>query len=90
MHRLALAVLAALLLLPATAGASTTLTLRGAAVSSLRAQGVKLSAVAPARLRGSKLTLGARSSWRAGCGCAKARARSPCAAGGPRWVRGRR
>lgn len=65
MHRLALAVLAALLLLPATAGASTTLTLRGAAVSSLRAQGVKLSAVAPARLRGSKLTLGARSATRA-------------------------
>jgi hypothetical protein len=57
MPRLLIAVVAALLLLPATAGASTTLTLSGSAVTSLKSQGVKLSAVKPATLKGSKLTL---------------------------------
>lgn len=57
MPRLLVAVLAAVLLLPASAGASTTLTLSGGAVTSLKSQGVKLSAVKPATLKGSKLTL---------------------------------
>jgi hypothetical protein len=57
MPRLLIAVVAALLLLPAAAGASTTLTLSGSAVTSLKAQGVKLSAVKPATLKGSKLVL---------------------------------
>lgn len=60
MPRLLAAVVAALLLLPASAGASTTLTLGGGAVSSLKAQGVKLAAVEPATLKGSKLVLKAR------------------------------
>ena len=60
MPRLLVAVLTALLLLPATAGASTTLTLSGSAVTSLKAQGVKLSAVKPATLKGSKLVLKAK------------------------------
>ncbi|MDA0181536.1 HtaA domain-containing protein [Solirubrobacter phytolaccae] len=61
MPRLLAAVVAALLLLPATAGASTTLTLSGSAVTSLKSQGVKLSAVKPATLKGSKLALKAKS-----------------------------
>lgn len=61
MPRLLVAVVAALLLLPATAGASTTLTLSGSALTSLKSQGVKLSAVKPATLKGSQLTLSATS-----------------------------
>lgn len=61
MPRLLLAVVAALLLLPASAGASTTLTLTGSALTGLKSQGVKLSAVKPATLKGSKLTLKAKS-----------------------------
>lgn len=61
MPRLLVAALAALLLLPATAEAATTLTLSGSALTSLKSQGVKLSAVKPATLKGSKLVLKSKS-----------------------------
>ncbi|MBE2319525.1 HtaA domain-containing protein [Solirubrobacter sp. CPCC 204708] len=58
MFRTALAGAAlAALALPAAAAADTTVTLKGSALSALKRQGVKVSAVAPATLRGSKLTL---------------------------------
>lgn len=60
MPRLLAASVAALLLLPASAGASTTLTLSGGALSSLKAQKVKLAAVKPATLKGSTLVLKAK------------------------------
>lgn len=47
----------AALAFPAAAGADTTVMLKGGALTALKQQGVKVSAVSPAKLRGSKLTL---------------------------------